>query len=146
MTAMSAAMERGMVLVMSIWDDNAANMLWLDSVYPPQASGPGAERGPCSTDSGKPDVIEKTNRDAFVSFMNVKFGQIGSTGGPPAPPTPPSPTPTPTPSPTPVPTPCCSWDRSIVGTQQSTVMGMRHSVKTVMALGVTIVCHHMAHL
>jgi Glycosyl hydrolase family 7 len=28
------AMERGMVLVMSLWDDNTANGLWLDSNYP----------------------------------------------------------------------------------------------------------------
>ena len=28
------AMGRGMVLVMSLWDDHDANMLWLDSNYP----------------------------------------------------------------------------------------------------------------
>lgn len=27
-------MGRGMVLVMSIWDDTVANCLWLDSNYP----------------------------------------------------------------------------------------------------------------
>lgn len=54
MKAMSDSMERGMVLVMSIWDDAAANMLWLDSVYPAGATGAGAERGPCSPDSGSP--------------------------------------------------------------------------------------------
>ena len=27
-------MGRGMVLVMSLWDDHDANMLWLDSDYP----------------------------------------------------------------------------------------------------------------
>jgi cellulose 1,4-beta-cellobiosidase len=29
--AMGKALEEGMVLVMSLWDDHAANMLWLDS-------------------------------------------------------------------------------------------------------------------
>lgn len=31
---MGDAMVDGMVLVMSIWDDHDANMLWLDSTYP----------------------------------------------------------------------------------------------------------------
>lgn len=31
---MGEAMKNGMVLVMSIWDDHEANMLWLDSTYP----------------------------------------------------------------------------------------------------------------
>jgi len=111
MKAMSDSMERGMVLVMSIWDDNAANMLWLDSVYPPDATGAGAERGPCSPDSGVPADVEKANPDAFVQFSNIKFGEIGSTGGPPAPPTPPPPSP-----PTPPPSGgCCSWDGKYCG-------------------------------
>lgn len=33
---MGEAMKRGMVLVMSLWDDHDVNMLWLDSNYPPQ--------------------------------------------------------------------------------------------------------------
>jgi cellulose 1,4-beta-cellobiosidase len=31
---MGKSMDNGMVLVMSIWDDHEANMLWLDSTYP----------------------------------------------------------------------------------------------------------------
>jgi cellulose 1,4-beta-cellobiosidase len=27
-------MDRGMVLVLSLWDDHDVNMLWLDSDYP----------------------------------------------------------------------------------------------------------------
>jgi len=34
MQTMGEALGRGMVLVMSIWDDHAAHMLWLDSDYP----------------------------------------------------------------------------------------------------------------
>lgn len=48
--------DSGMVLVMSLWDDHAAQMLWLDSDYPAGAdpSSPGTARGPCSTSSGAP--------------------------------------------------------------------------------------------
>ena len=34
MKGMGESMKNGMVLVMSIWDDHEANMLWLDSTYP----------------------------------------------------------------------------------------------------------------
>lgn len=49
-------MKDGMVLVMSLWDDHAAYMLWLDSDYPLDANpnDPGVKRGPCPRDSGKP--------------------------------------------------------------------------------------------
>ena len=29
------SLDRGHVLVMSLWDDYSVNMLWLDSDYPP---------------------------------------------------------------------------------------------------------------
>lgn len=53
---MGNALERGMVLVMSIWDDHYVNMLWLDSNYPTDVdpSQPGVARGSCATDSGLP--------------------------------------------------------------------------------------------
>ena len=34
MSQMSKALTGGMTLVISIWDDHAVNMLWLDSDYP----------------------------------------------------------------------------------------------------------------
>lgn len=55
---MSDALGRGVVLVMSLWDDHSANMLWLDSTYPTNSTQPGSVRGECSIDSGKPDVVE----------------------------------------------------------------------------------------
>jgi len=90
------AMEKGLVLVMSLWDDHDVNMLWLDSVYPPAEKPypPGALRGPCSPDSGKPDTIEKEFSDAYVTYSNIKTGPFGSTypsGGPSPPPSPPQP-------------------------------------------------------
>ena len=44
--AMGESLKRGMVLVMSLWDDHAVNMLWLDSSYPTDQIGkPGVARG-----------------------------------------------------------------------------------------------------
>jgi len=96
---MGKAMDNGMVLVMSIWDDHASNMLWLDSTYPTNKTEIGGPRGSCSTSSGVPEEVESQHPDAGVKFANVKFGEIGSTysGNTPGP-TPPGPTP---------PTPAC---------------------------------------
>lgn len=96
MAGMGAAMSRGMVLVMSIWDDAASNMLWLDSVYPEGATGAGAERGPCATDSGVPADVEETQAHSYAGFTNLRFGPIGSTTGSTPAPTPPAPSPVPT--------------------------------------------------
>ncbi|KAI0675484.1 cellobiohydrolaseI [Trametes maxima] len=78
---MGSAFETGMVLVMSIWDDHAANMLWLDSDYPTDAdpSSPGVARGPCPATSGVPKDVETQSPGATVVFSNIKFGPIGST-------------------------------------------------------------------
>merc|ERR1739845_156710 len=48
---MGESLKRGHVLVMSMWDDHDANMLWLDSDYPldKDPSVPGVSRGPCPT-------------------------------------------------------------------------------------------------
>lgn len=81
MAGMSASLSRGMVLVMSIWDDAASNMLWLDSVWPEDKTGAGAERGPCATDSGVPADVEKTGAHSYAGFTNLKVGAIGSTTG-----------------------------------------------------------------
>jgi len=71
----------GVVLVLSVWDDYSANMLWLDSTYPTTktAADPGAARGTCATTSGKPQDLEKNNANASVTYSNIKFGPIGST-------------------------------------------------------------------
>ncbi|KAF2756015.1 1,4-beta-D-glucan cellobiohydrolase-like protein [Pseudovirgaria hyperparasitica] len=79
MASMSSAMSRGMVLVMSLWDDHYSNMLWLDSTYPTDKSGPGYDRGTCSTSSGVPADVEKNSPGASVTFSNIRFGPIGST-------------------------------------------------------------------
>ncbi|KAK0646816.1 putative cellulose 1, 4-beta-cellobiosidase [Cercophora newfieldiana] len=77
---LNAALRIPMVLVMSIWDDHYANMLWLDSVYPPEKAGqPGAARGSCATDSGVPAEVEAQYPNAKVIYSNIRFGPIGST-------------------------------------------------------------------
>ncbi|KAI0598281.1 putative cellulose 1, 4-beta-cellobiosidase [Biscogniauxia sp. FL1348] len=77
---LNAAVEIPMVLVMSIWDDHYANMLWLDSSYPPEKAGqPGGDRGDCPPDSGAPADVESSIPDAQVIWSNIRFGPIGST-------------------------------------------------------------------
>ncbi|KAL2010278.1 hypothetical protein VTN00DRAFT_6085 [Thermoascus crustaceus] len=78
---MSAAMSQGMVLVMSLWDDHAANMLWLDSDYPTDADpdAPGIARGTCDTSSGVPAVVESQSPNSYVVYSNIKVGPINST-------------------------------------------------------------------
>lgn len=38
MKGMGGSLERGMVLVFSLWDDYDVNMQWLDGQYPPNKS------------------------------------------------------------------------------------------------------------
>lgn len=78
---MGEALRRGMVLVMSLWDDHLANMLWLDSDYPTDAdpSTPGVARGTCSKDSGKPSDVENQHPDAYVVFSDIKSGELDTT-------------------------------------------------------------------
>ena len=91
--AMGDAMEDGMVLVLSLWDDHDVNMLWLDSTYPTDKTGWGGPRGTCDTSSGKPADVESQHPWSYVEFSSIRFGDIGSTYG-----SDPSPGPSPTPS------------------------------------------------
>lgn len=63
------AMERGMVLIFSIWWDEGGFMNWLDS----------GSSGPCSATEGDPKVIVTVQPDPVVIFSELKFGEIGST-------------------------------------------------------------------
>ena len=81
LNVMGQAFDKGVVLVMSVWDDHDANMLWLDSDYPTtsSASTPGVARGTCATTSGVPANVESQNPNSSVVFSNIKIGPIGST-------------------------------------------------------------------
>ena len=78
---MGQALDRGMVLVLSLWDDTSANMLWLDSDYPLSAdrTKAGVQRGPCSRSSGNPNDVESQSPNSSVKYANIKTGRIGAT-------------------------------------------------------------------
>jgi cellulose 1,4-beta-cellobiosidase len=79
--SMGDALDRGMVLVMSLWDDSLSDMLWLDSDYPLDKSvdEPGVSRGPCNTDSGRPSYVREKYPMASVKYQDIKVGPIGTT-------------------------------------------------------------------
>mmetsp|Transcript_5940 Transcript_5940/g.10773 ORF Transcript_5940/g.10773 Transcript_5940/m.10773 type:complete len:478 (+) Transcript_5940:72-1505(+) len=83
MKAMGESLHRGVVLVMSLWDDSEANMLWLDADYPTDKdpSLPGVNRGPCRTDTGLPAFLRQKFPTARVRYSKIKIGTIGSTFG-----------------------------------------------------------------
>ncbi|KZT04274.1 glycoside hydrolase family 7 protein [Laetiporus sulphureus 93-53] len=78
---LSEAFEAGMVLVLSLLDDYTVDMLWLDSDYPTDesASDPVVARGPCSTSSGVPAIVESEYLSSNVIYSNIKYGDIGTT-------------------------------------------------------------------
>jgi len=81
LATMGDAFERGMVLVMSLWDDYAAEMRWLDAPYPADASTSkaGVVRGTCAADSGVPATVESQSGSATVTYSNLKVGTLKST-------------------------------------------------------------------
>lgn len=80
MSQMGKQMQQGMVLVMSLWDDGGAHMLWLDSCYPTDVpcTDPGVARGSCPTSSGDPDDVRYNDADAWTTFANIRLGLIDS--------------------------------------------------------------------
>lgn len=78
---MGRAMAKGMVMVFSIWVDHNTSMLWLDSTFPPYSTNPGAQRGTCPQDSGKPEDLINQSPNAYVTFSNIRTGKIGTTTG-----------------------------------------------------------------
>ncbi|KAG9017128.1 hypothetical protein FRB90_001650 [Tulasnella sp. 427] len=79
MQVMGDSLKRGGVLVLSIWDDYAVNMLWLNSNFPEDCEGYGWARGTCPADSGVPFEVEVTAANASVTYSNIKIGDTGST-------------------------------------------------------------------
>lgn len=79
MKSVQASLEKGLVLVMSLWDDHDANMLWLDSNYPVDSNDPTMYRGKCSSKSGVPKDVEDQQGTSSVVFSDLKSGPIGST-------------------------------------------------------------------
>ena len=77
---MGKSLEK-MVLVLSIWDDHAVSMNWLDSHYPVDAdkSKPGIARGRCDPEAGDPKTVEAAHPDASVIYSNIKLGALNTT-------------------------------------------------------------------
>lgn len=76
---MGKSLGRGGVLVLSVWDDYAVNMLWLDSTYPTDCTKDGCLRGTCATTSGVPSDVETSAASATVTYSNIKVGPVGAT-------------------------------------------------------------------
>jgi len=78
---LSAALDGGMVLAMSLWDDEGSSMHWLDSTSPKgHLNAEGAKRGPCPRDAGKAKKTRMKHQMAYAKFTNLMYGPIGSTG------------------------------------------------------------------
>jgi len=81
-SAMGDSLDRGQVMVLSLWDDVEVNMLWLDSAYPldKDESEPGVLRGECpGGEESTPTYLRNKYPDGYVIFKSVAIGEIGST-------------------------------------------------------------------
>merc|ERR1739838_809237 len=74
MKSMGESMARGHVLVMSLWHDDYVQMKWLDAEL---GEDPGRTRGSCSGD--QIDFDSQEAHDAYVTFANVRYGELGTT-------------------------------------------------------------------
>jgi len=81
MKQMGEALDRGMVLVISMWDDIAVSMNWLDSYMDCDPSVPGCIRGPCDPKDGLPETLREAHPDAAYTVTNLRWGEFGSTSG-----------------------------------------------------------------
>ncbi|MBC62447.1 MAG: hypothetical protein CMP11_08315 [Zetaproteobacteria bacterium] len=65
--------DTGMVLVLSVWNDSATNMKWLDGTL---GTGEGSVRGPCDNDLSSQCTEENP---CSVTVSDIKYGPIGTT-------------------------------------------------------------------
>jgi cellulose 1,4-beta-cellobiosidase len=82
MKVMGEALDRGMVLVISMWDDIAVSMNWLDSYMGDDPSAPGALRGPCDPADGEPETLREKHPESKYTVTNIKWGDFGTTTAP----------------------------------------------------------------
>ncbi|KAK0618348.1 exoglucanase-like protein [Bombardia bombarda] len=80
MATMGKSLEK-MVLVLSVWDDTAVSMNWLDSTFPTDAdpTKPGVVRGRCDPGAGLPKTVEAAHPDSYVIYSKIRLGAINST-------------------------------------------------------------------
>lgn len=82
LASMGETLKRGMVLSVSIWDDYATHMAWLDASFPPGEDPEeryGVLRGPCNATTSDPTIVRAENPHGYVKYYNIKYGEIGST-------------------------------------------------------------------
>jgi len=79
MKVMGEALDRGMVLVISMWDDIMVSMNWLDSYMGDDPNAPGALRGPCDPKDGDPATLREAHPDSAYGVWNLRWGDFGST-------------------------------------------------------------------
>ena len=66
------AVIEGVVLVASLWNGHAANMLWVSSTHPLDGSTPVTTRGSCVTPAGVPKIVETKPAKGHVVFSDIK--------------------------------------------------------------------------
>mmetsp|Transcript_1991 Transcript_1991/g.5029 ORF Transcript_1991/g.5029 Transcript_1991/m.5029 type:complete len:217 (+) Transcript_1991:1477-2127(+) len=79
MKKMGDALDRGMVLILSVWDDQATNMAWLDAsslVGQSESGGSTVWEGPCFENSAD---VRDTAPDSAVTFTDIAYGELFST-------------------------------------------------------------------
>ncbi len=84
MKGMGESLDRGHVMIFSLWDDVEVNMLWLDSAHPlnKPKTDPGIQRGDCiGGEESTPTYLRDNFPNAYVIFRNAAVGEIGSTYG-----------------------------------------------------------------
>ena len=75
LTAMGASLDRGMAIVLSIWNASDS-MVWLDGV---DGSGAGSVRGPCTQDTSLDPTVAAA---ASVTYSSIKYGDLDTTYDP----------------------------------------------------------------
>jgi len=93
-STMTSSFARKHVLVLSLWDDSAFQMRWLDSVYPSGSTDAFNYRGPCSAHNNDPTYLRTTYPNSYVIYSDVSITSLSS------PPSTSSPTNAPTNAPT----------------------------------------------
>lgn len=76
-----AALKRGVVPTMAIWDDYVSRMQWMDGTWPTGSTAPGSVRGPCNYSQDDPNVLRSTYPTSYLGVYNFAYGKIGSTTG-----------------------------------------------------------------
>lgn len=80
--AMTESFRRGMVFVISLWDDSSVNMMWLDSTFPKDSKDPGAVRGRCDPNRGDIWWLRRTFPTSQYTLSNFRVQAISNAPAP----------------------------------------------------------------